>query len=162
SLWRFLMSIVVRIRPRNMTRQQYDTVRNARTEAGDWPADGCQLHVLFGDENDLRVSEVWESQAKLVPSATSYGHGRVADSIAAGFAPGRELRAVVAVFDRRPQRPSHRGEPARLDHDLVIRTAEENEERHPRPRRAPGRTRSLPDLAFDLPTGRTLGSCLPT
>jgi quinol monooxygenase YgiN len=59
------MSIFVHISPRNMTRQQYDTVRNALTEAGDWPADGCQLHVLSGDENDLRVSEVWESRAKL-------------------------------------------------------------------------------------------------
>jgi quinol monooxygenase YgiN len=59
------VSIVVRFRPSNMTRQQYDTVRNALTEAGDWPADGCQLHVLFGDENDLRVSEVWESREKL-------------------------------------------------------------------------------------------------
>lgn len=59
------MSIVVRISPRNMTRQQYETVRNALTEAGDWPADGCRFHVLFGDEGDLRVSEVWESRAKL-------------------------------------------------------------------------------------------------
>ena len=59
------MSIVVRISPSNMTRQQYDAVRNPLTEAGDWPADGCQLHVLFGDEGDLRVSEVWESQEKL-------------------------------------------------------------------------------------------------
>lgn len=59
------MSIVVRITPSNMTRQQYDTVRNGLTESGDWPADGCQLHVLFGDENDLRVSEVWESREKL-------------------------------------------------------------------------------------------------
>ena len=56
------MSIVVRFPPSNMTRQQYDSVRNALTESGDWPADGCQLHVLFGDENDLRVSEVWESR----------------------------------------------------------------------------------------------------
>src|SRR6266511_3646922 len=61
----FIVSVVVRIRPSNMTRQQYDTVRNALTEAGDWPADGCQLHVLFGDENDMRVSEVWESREKL-------------------------------------------------------------------------------------------------
>ena len=59
------MSIVVRFPVSNMTRQQYDTVRNALTDAGDWPADGCQLHVLFGDENDLRVSEVWESREKL-------------------------------------------------------------------------------------------------
>ena len=62
---RFTLSIVVRFPPSNMTRQQYDTVRNALTEAGDWPADGCQLHVLFGDENDLLVSEVWESREKL-------------------------------------------------------------------------------------------------
>jgi hypothetical protein len=58
------MSIVVRFPLSNMTRQQYDSVRNALTESGDWPADGCQLHVLFGDENDLRVSEVWESREK--------------------------------------------------------------------------------------------------
>ena len=58
------MSIVVRFPTSNMTRQQYDSVRNALTDSGDWPADGCQLHVLFGDENDLRVSEVWESREK--------------------------------------------------------------------------------------------------
>ena len=58
------MSIVVRFPPSNVTRQQYDTVRNALTESGDWPADGCQLHVLFGDESDIRVSEVWESREK--------------------------------------------------------------------------------------------------
>ena len=58
------MSIVVRYPSSNVTRQQYDTARNALTESGDWPADGCQLHVLFGDENDIRVSEVWESREK--------------------------------------------------------------------------------------------------
>lgn len=59
------MSIVVRITPSNMTKQQYESVRSALTESGDWPAEGCQLHVCFGDENDLRVSEVWESREKL-------------------------------------------------------------------------------------------------
>lgn len=58
------MSIVVRFSPTGMTREQYDSVRNALTASGDWPADGCQLHVLFGDEGDLRVSEVWESREK--------------------------------------------------------------------------------------------------
>jgi len=61
---RFRMSIAVRITPSNMTRQQYDAVRNALTASGDWPADGCQLHVLFGDEGGLRVSEVWESRER--------------------------------------------------------------------------------------------------
>jgi hypothetical protein len=59
------MSIVIRYLPSNVTKQQYDSVRNALTESGDWPADGCQLHVCFGDENDIRVSEVWESREKL-------------------------------------------------------------------------------------------------
>jgi hypothetical protein len=58
------MSIVVRFPPSNTTRQQYDTVRSALEGSGNWPADGCQLHVVFGDESDLRVSEVWESREK--------------------------------------------------------------------------------------------------
>jgi hypothetical protein len=58
------MSIVVRFPPSNVTREQYDSVRNALIEAGDWPAGGCQLHVAFGDEQDIRVSEVWESREK--------------------------------------------------------------------------------------------------
>jgi hypothetical protein len=59
------MSIVVSYPPSNVTRQQYDTVRNALTESGDWPADGCQVHVLFGDESNVRVTECWESREKL-------------------------------------------------------------------------------------------------
>jgi quinol monooxygenase YgiN len=59
------MSIVVRFSPSNTTKQQYESVRNQLEESGDWPADGCQLHVVFGDENDIRVSEVWESREKL-------------------------------------------------------------------------------------------------
>ena len=59
------MSIVVRHPLSGLTRQQYDTVHNALTESGDWPADGCQIHVLFGAEGDLRVSEIWESREKL-------------------------------------------------------------------------------------------------
>jgi hypothetical protein len=56
------MSIVVRFQPSNVTKQQYDAVRNQLAEAGDWPAEGCQVHVCFGEENDIRVSEIWESR----------------------------------------------------------------------------------------------------
>jgi hypothetical protein len=59
------MSIVVRYPPSNTTKQQYDSVRKALEDGGDFPADGCQIHVCFGDENDIRVSEIWESQEKL-------------------------------------------------------------------------------------------------
>jgi hypothetical protein len=44
------MSIVVRFPPSNVTKQQYDAVRNALQQSGDWPAEGCQLHVVFGDD----------------------------------------------------------------------------------------------------------------
>ena len=59
------MSIVVRFPPSNVSKEQYQSVRNALTESGNWPADGCQLHVAFGDDQDIRVSEVWESREKL-------------------------------------------------------------------------------------------------
>ena len=58
------MSIVVRFPPSNMTKEQYESVRNGLEEAGDYPADGMELHVCFGDEGDLRVSEIWESREK--------------------------------------------------------------------------------------------------
>ena len=59
------MSIVVRFPPSNVTKQQYDSVRSALEQSGEWPADGCVMHACFGDESDIRVSEVWESREKL-------------------------------------------------------------------------------------------------
>ena len=52
------MSIVVRHQVVGLTRQQYDEVSRRLEEAGAWPPDGLQLHVLFGTEGDLKVSEV--------------------------------------------------------------------------------------------------------
>lgn len=54
------MSVVVRYQPDGLTRQQYDEVTRRMGEA--WPPDGIQMHVLFGTEGDLRVSEIWESE----------------------------------------------------------------------------------------------------
>ena len=74
------MSIVVRFPPSNMTRQQYDSIRSELEESGDWPAEGCKVHVCFGDEQDIRVSEIWESQEqfeafgeKLMPRLAASG-----------------------------------------------------------------------------------------
>jgi hypothetical protein len=58
------MSIVVRFSPSNMTTEQYESVRSSLKDSGNWPADGCEVHVCFGDEGNLRVSEVWESREK--------------------------------------------------------------------------------------------------
>ena len=59
------MSIVVRFPVVGLTRQQYDEVNRRLEEAGMWPPDGMQLHVLFGTEGDLKVSEIWESPEQL-------------------------------------------------------------------------------------------------
>jgi hypothetical protein len=56
--------MLVRFPPSNVSRDQYDSVRSALEDAGDWPADGLQLHVAFGPDDDVRVSEVWESKDK--------------------------------------------------------------------------------------------------
>ena len=34
-------------------------------EAGAWPPDGLQMHVAFGTDGDLKVSEIWESPEQL-------------------------------------------------------------------------------------------------
>ena len=56
------MSVVVRYQPVGLTRQQYDEVTRRIEGAGAWPPEGLQLHVLFGTEGDLKVSEIWESE----------------------------------------------------------------------------------------------------
>jgi hypothetical protein len=59
------MSVVVRYQPVGLTRQQYDEVTRRIEEAGAWPPEGLQMHVLFGTEGDLKVSEIWESSEQL-------------------------------------------------------------------------------------------------
>ena len=59
------MSIVVRYPVVGLTRQRYDEVSRRMEQAGIWPPDGLQLHVLFGTEGDLKVSEIWESPEQL-------------------------------------------------------------------------------------------------
>lgn len=58
------MSILLRFPPSNMSKDQYESIRAELEGASDWPADGCQLHVCFGPDDDMRVSEVWESAEK--------------------------------------------------------------------------------------------------
>jgi hypothetical protein len=58
------MPLLMRYKPVNLTAEQYDDV-DAKIQASDhWPPDGLLLHVCFGDEGHLLVSEIWESQEK--------------------------------------------------------------------------------------------------
>jgi hypothetical protein len=60
------MSIVVRFNPVNATREKYDESVRRLEEAGSWPnPDGLEIHVLFGSEGNLRVSEIWDSREQL-------------------------------------------------------------------------------------------------
>lgn len=57
------MPILIRYAPSSLTREQYDRVNEILQENGPGgPPAALQLHVMFGAEPDLRVSEVWESE----------------------------------------------------------------------------------------------------
>lgn len=59
------MSILVRFAPSSMTLPQYDEAVRRLGEIGDWPADGLEYHVCFGSDQNLRVSEIWDSREQL-------------------------------------------------------------------------------------------------
>lgn len=56
------MAVLVRFTPSGMTSAQYDSASKKLQEAGAWPPAGLLAHVCFGSDDDLRVSEVWESR----------------------------------------------------------------------------------------------------
>ncbi len=57
------MSIVVRFTPRRLTAEKYDEAIRTIEEAGlEFPPDGCDYHVCFGSDGNLRVSEIWDSK----------------------------------------------------------------------------------------------------
>ncbi len=57
------MPILIRYAPLSLTREQYDKVNAILRENGpDGPPPPLQLHVMFGEEPDLRVSEIWASE----------------------------------------------------------------------------------------------------
>lgn len=59
------MSILVRFPTLNVTKQQYDAVHGGLEKSGIWPAAGCLIHVCFGDEQNIHISEIWESREQL-------------------------------------------------------------------------------------------------
>ena len=67
------MSVVVRHQPRDLTRDKYDEVSRQMEGAGAWPPDGLELHVLFGSEGSLRVSEIWDSEEQFRAFAERLG-----------------------------------------------------------------------------------------
>jgi hypothetical protein len=75
-----LMSVVVRHSPKGLTKERYDEVSRRMEESGSWPPDGLDMHVCFGSEGELRVSEIWDSEEqfrafseKLMPALNEAG-----------------------------------------------------------------------------------------
>jgi hypothetical protein len=58
------MSIVVRFQPTGMSREQYQEAVRRVEGSGEFPPDGMEYHICFGQEGDLRVSEIWDSREK--------------------------------------------------------------------------------------------------
>jgi hypothetical protein len=75
------MSIVVRFQPKNATKEKYDESLRRMEQAGIWPnPPGLEVHVAFGRDDDLRVSEIWSSREafdaygeKLMPILSDIG-----------------------------------------------------------------------------------------
>jgi hypothetical protein len=75
------MSIVVRFSPASLTAEKYDETNQKLEEAGvEFPAEGLELHVCFGSEGNLVVSEIWDSREqfeafgeRLMPVLTEAG-----------------------------------------------------------------------------------------
>ena len=59
------MSVLIRFAPASLTVEQYEESIRRIQENGEWPPDGMELHVCFGSDGNLRVSEVWDSQEQL-------------------------------------------------------------------------------------------------
>jgi hypothetical protein len=59
------MSIVVRFSPANLTAEKYDESVQRLDAQGLWPVDGCDYHVCFGSDGNLKVSEIWDSREQL-------------------------------------------------------------------------------------------------
>jgi hypothetical protein len=57
--------MLVRLTPANdVTTSKYDEVNRQLEEQGDFPPDGLEYHVAFITDGGLRISEIWESEAK--------------------------------------------------------------------------------------------------
>lgn len=77
----YVVSFLVRFTPTSLTAAKYDeTIRRLEEGDGTFPPDGLELHVCFGSDGDLRVSEIWDSREqfeafgeRLIPILTDAG-----------------------------------------------------------------------------------------
>jgi hypothetical protein len=91
------MSFVARFHPTGMTAEQYEEANGRLEAAGVWPPDGMDYHVCFGQDGDLRVSEIWDSQEKF----EAFGQKLMPILAEVGIQPGApEILAVHKIVKR--------------------------------------------------------------
>jgi hypothetical protein len=56
------MAFIMRIVPPNFTAEKYDEVVKRLEAAGEGNPTGRIFHVCFGDKNNLRVSDMWDTR----------------------------------------------------------------------------------------------------
>lgn len=56
------MAFVMRFAPQGMTTAKYEDCIKRLEQAGAGSPEGRLYHVCFGDPNNLRVSDIWESR----------------------------------------------------------------------------------------------------
>jgi hypothetical protein len=74
------MSVLIRFAPPSLTAAQYDEAVQRMTEAGVYPAEGLEYEICFGSGDQMKVSQVWDTQehldafgAKMMPIVTELG-----------------------------------------------------------------------------------------
>ena len=56
------MSVLIRFAPPSLTAGQYDSVVARLREDGVFPAEGLEYEICFGDDGNLKVSQVWDTK----------------------------------------------------------------------------------------------------
>jgi hypothetical protein len=91
------VSLLIRFAPPSLTATQYDDAVRRLTEDGVFPADGLDYEICFGSDDNLEVSQVWDSQQQLDAFAA-----RLMPILAElGIDPGKpEVREVHNIIKR--------------------------------------------------------------
>ncbi len=91
------MSVLVRFSPASLTAEQYDETIRTLQGNGQWPPDGLDVHVCFGTDPNLRVSEIWDSPEQL----EAFGERLMPVLSGAGIEPGEpELVEIHNIIRR--------------------------------------------------------------
>jgi len=87
------MPILLRFKPEGMTSAKYSEVISRLEAAGEGSPTGRIFHVAFGDQNNLNVSDIWDSRE----SFEKFGQTLVPILEELGIDPGQPEE--IAVFN---------------------------------------------------------------